>query len=757
MMQRKLWFAMLAALLIASCTPSQKVVESERATLPNSTADKVAQLLATLTLEDKVGEMTQLSIDMISVGQPYNLQEPHTLDTAKLREVLVKNRVGSILNAGGHAYTREHWLEIMNMIQSYAAQKPSGIPVLYGIDAIHGPNYTLGATLFPQQIGIAATWNPALGKQLAEMSAYETRACGIPWNFSPVLDLGRDPRWPRLWETFGEDVYLARQMGVGMIQGYQGDSINDPNHVAACMKHFIGYSMPWTGRDRTPAYVPDYLLREYFLPTFQDAIAADAKTVMINSGELNGIPVHVNKAILTDLLRDELGFEGVAVTDWEDIHYLVSRHRVAVDYKDAIRQAINAGIDMSMVPLDVEFAHLLKELVEEGKVPMSRIDEAVTRILTLKFELGLFDSDVPTTADYPDFASPKHTAISRKAAEESLVLLKNENNLLPLSANAQVMVSGPTADDVRTLNGGWTYTWQGNDKQYFDASTLSILQGIRTHGGRDVPFVQAVDFDAVIDVEAAKAAAQDADVLILCLGEATYTEKPGDINSLDLSAAQVQLAQAMATLEKPMVLVLAQGRPRIISAIEPLFDAIVWAPLPGNQGGRAVGDLLYGKFNPSGRLPITYPSHANALLNYDHKGTELIHTDFSYNAFQPQYEFGHGLSYTTYEYSELAASATQVAKGDVLTVSVRVTNLGERTGLETVQLYVTDKVASVTPAVKRLRAFKKVEIAPGETEKVIFELDTNDLSFIGRDGKPTLEAGAFELRIGDQMLEFTIQ
>lgn len=742
---------------MVSCTPTQRVTESVNAPAPQSTAAKVAQLLATLSLEDKVGEMTQLSIDMISVGSPYNLQEPHTLDTAKLRKVLVDWRVGSILNAGGHAYTREHWLEILAMIQKYAAQKPSGIPVLYGIDAIHGPNYTLGATLFPQQIGIAATWNPALGKQLAEISAYETRACGIPWNFSPVLDLGRDPRWPRLWETFGEDVYLARQMGVGMIQGYQGDSINDPHHVASCMKHFVGYSMPWTGRDRTPAYVPDYLLREYFLPTFQDAIAAGAKTVMINSGEMNGIPVHVNKAILTDLLRDELGFEGLAVTDWEDIHYLVSRHRVAVDYKDAIRQAINAGIDMSMVPLDVDFARLLKELVEEGKVPMSRIDEAVTRILTLKYELGLFDSSVPTVADYPEFAGSKHTDISRKAAEESLILLKNEEGILPLSANAQVMVSGPTADDVRTLNGGWTYTWQGNDAKYFDASTLSILQGIKKYGGREVPYVQGVTFDAAVNIDSAVQAAQAAEVIVLCLGEPTYTEKPGDINSLDLSAPQVALAKAMATLGKPMVLVLAQGRPRIISEIEPLFDAIVWAPLPGNQGGRAVGDLLYGAFNPSGRLPITYPRHANALLNYDHKGTELIHTDFSYNAFQPQYAFGHGLSYTTFAYSELAASATTVAKGDMLTVSVRVTNTGERTGQETVQLYVTDKVASVTPSVKRLRAFRKVEILPGETEKVTFELDTNELSFIGRDGKPTLEAGAFELRIGDQVLEFTIE
>lgn len=724
---------------------------------PTSIEAKVAQLLATLSLEDKVGEMTQLSIDMISVGAPFNLQEPHTLDTAKLRQILVEARVGSILNVGGHAYTREHWLEIMNTIQDYAQQKASGIPVLYGIDAIHGPNYTLGATLFPQQIGIASTWNPALGKQLAEISAYETRACGIPWNFSPVLDLGRDARWPRLWETFGEDVYLARQMGVGMVTGYQGDSLNDPYHVAACMKHFVGYSMPWTGRDRTPAYVPDYLLREYFLPTFQDAIAAGAKTVMINSGEMNGVPVHASKAILTDLLRDELGFKGVAVTDWEDIHYLVSRHRVATDYKDAIRQAINAGIDMSMVPLDIEFTRLLKELVEEGKVPMARIDEAVTRILTLKYELGLFDSAVPTTADYPDFASRKHTDISRKAAEESLILLKNENEVLPLSANAQVMVSGPTADDVRTLNGGWTYTWQGNEKQYFDASTLSILEGIKTHGGREVPYVQAVDFDKVIDIEAAKAAAQDAEVIVLCLGESTYTEKPGDLNDLDISGPQVALAEAMATLGKPMVLVLAQGRPRIISAIEPLFDAIVWAPLPGNQGGRAVGDLLYGKFNPSGRLPVTYPRHANALLNYDHKGTELIHTDFSYNAFQPQYEFGHGLSYTTFEYSELAASAKQVAKGDVLTVSVRLTNTGDRAGMETVQLYVTDKVASVTPSVKRLRAFQKVEVAPGETQKVVFSLETDDLSFIGRDGKPTLEAGTFELRIGDELLEFSIQ
>ncbi|RMG22909.1 MAG: beta-glucosidase, partial [Bacteroidetes bacterium] len=420
-----------------------------------------------MSLQDKVGEMTQLSIDMVSVGDPYNLKEPHQLDTAKLRHVLLDLRVGSLLNVGGHAYSLQHWREIITTMQRIAMEeKPTGIPVLYGIDAIHGANYTLGSTLFPQQIGLAATWNPALAYETARITAYETRASCIPLNFSPVLDIGRDPRWPRLWETFGEDVLLASRMGTSMVQGYQGTQLNDPYQVAACMKHFLGYSLPRTGKDRTPAYVPERQLREYVLPPFEAAIKAGAATVMINSAEMNGIPVHANPRILKDLLRDELGFRGVAMTDWEDIKLLVTRHRVAKDYKEAIKLAINAGIDLSMVPVDLEYTALLKELVEEGEIPMWRIDEAVRRLLTLKFELGLFENPYYPAAQYPDFASEKHQQASYRAASESITLLKNEENLLPLRPGQRLLVCGPTANSLIALNGGWSRTWQGTDPRY---------------------------------------------------------------------------------------------------------------------------------------------------------------------------------------------------------------------------------------------------------------------------------------------------
>lgn len=720
-------------------------------------AKKVATLLAKMSLTDKVGEMTQLSIDMISQGEVFSLKKPNQLDKAKLKKVLLDLRVGSILNVGGQAYSREYWKEVITTIQDIATkEKPTGIPVLYGIDAIHGANYTIGSTLFPQQLGLAATWNPALGKELAAICAYEVRASGIPWDFSPVLDIGRDPRWPRFWETFGEDVLLAKSMGVGMIEGLQGDDVSDPTKVSACMKHFLGYSTPWSGKDRTPVYLPERQMREYFLPTFQAAIKAGAKTVMINSGEINGIPVHADPKILTDLLRNELGFKGVAVTDWEDIVYLVSRHRVAKDYKEAIAMAINAGIDMSMVPIDLEFPILLKQAVEEGLVPMSRIDEAVTRILTLKYELGLFETPYPNFDNYDKFNGAEFVAKSKQAALESIILAKNEKNVLPLAKNAKILVTGPTASKLLHLSGGWSRTWQGDKEELFEGEDkATILQGI-LEKNKDAAYVEGTSIDAAINIDKAVKAAKKVDVVVVCLGEATYTELPGNIDDMNLAAAQKDLVKALSETGKPLVFIMAQGRPRIINDIEGLASSILIANYPGTEGGYAIADILFGDYNPNGKLPYTYPKFVNSMWTYDHKGSDRMHSDFSANAVRNQFEFGHGLSYTTFAYSDLKISDKKLSKNGMITISVAVKNTGKRDGQEVVQLFIADKVASVTPAMKRLRGFEKINLKAGETKTVSFQIHTMDLAFVGRDMKWVTEAGDFEVMVADLKSEFEV-
>jgi len=714
-------------------------------------AEKVDSVMQKMTLTDKVGEMTQLSIDMISEGEPYNLAEPHRLSEEKLREVLVENRVGSILNVGGHAYTVEHWREIIRQIQEVAMnEKPTGIPVIYGIDTIHGANYTLGSTLFPQQIAIAATWDTQFAKRGAEVGAYETRASYIPWSFSPVLDIGRDARWPRLWETFGEDVHLATEMGVAMVEGYQGDDAADPHHVAATMKHFLGYSLPITGKDRTQAWIPERQLREYVLPTFKAATEAGALTVMINSGEMNGIPVHANKDILTGLLRDEMGFEGIAVSDWEDIIYLQSRHKVAKTHKEAIEMAVNAGVDMSMVPLDLEFPKLLKELVEEGKVPLERIDEAVRRILTVKFKLGLFENPYYEEEGlYDKFGSEEFAKDSYNAAAEAVTLLKNSNEILPLSKDSKILVTGPNAHSLTALNGGWSRTWQGTDPQYDTEGKPTILEALRTKLGQSsVSYVEGTAIDSVINIDEAVAAAKNNDVAVVCIGEAPYTEKPGDLRDLWLPQAQRDLVEAIAETGTPVVMVLIEGRPRIVSDIEPKTEAVLMGYLPGDEGGNAIADILLGDANPSGKLPITYPRYPNDLVTYDHNYTDQVDTNFGTDAFNPQWEFGHGLSYTSFEYSNMQLKNSEFDSTGQTTVSIDVTNTGDRSGKEVVQLYVSDLVASITPAVKRLRSFDKIQLDPGETKTVTFTLHPKDLAFVGKDNEWITEAGEFALHIG---------
>lgn len=729
--------------------PTPTWAESER---------KARELLKTLTLDDKVGEMTQLAIDVLAVGEPYNLQEPFTFDTAKLQKVLVDLRVGSILNVSGHAYPRELWQHIITTIQDYAARKPSKIPVLYGIDAIHGANYTSGSVLFPQQINLAATWNPDHARRMAEITAYEVRASGIPWTFSPVLDLGRNPLWPRFWETLGEDVFLAKTLGAEIVRGYQGDNPAAADRVAACMKHFAGYSMPLSGKDRTPAWIPERQFREYFLPTFQAAVDAGALTLMINSGEVNGIPAHANPWLLKDVLRGEMGFKGLAVSDWEDVGYLVSRHRVAKDYKDAIRIAVNAGMDMAMVPMDLDFPKLLKELVGEGKVPMERIDEAVLRILTVKYELGLFDQPYYPFENYADFGSEKHVETAYQAAKESLVLLKNENALLPLPKTARLLVTGPMSNSILAINGGWSRTWQGNDLRWHETGKATILDAIRQKVGEaNVTWAQGCEYDRPVNIEQAASAAKGKDAAIVCIGEMPYCELPGSIKDLRLPQPQLDLVEAIAATGTPVVLVLVEGRPRVIGSVEPMASAVLGAFLPGNEGGRAIAEVLFGDYNPSGKLPFTYPKNTNDLVPYDHKGTDLMSPDFGQNGFDPQWPFGHGLSYTSFAYENLRLSTDKMPANGEVTVSVDVRNTGPRAGMEVVQLYVTDRVASITPSVKRLRGFQKIGLEAGASITVTFTLKASDLAFVGLDNTWVTEPGEFDVQVGQLMAKLVVE
>jgi beta-glucosidase len=727
----------------------------------------IEALLGRMTLEEKVGQMTQLQIGMITTGRDQESQ----IDPAKLDKAIVKYGVGSILNVQDQALTIDKWHEIIRRIQEASQRTRLRVPVIYGIDSIHGANYVQGATLFPQEIGMAATWNPALMQRAGEISGMETRAAGIPWSFSPVLDIGRQPLWPRFWETFGEDPYLAKVMGVAFVRGMEGDDVSSAKHVATSLKHYMGYGLPLNGRDRTTALIPENYLREYVLPPFDAAVKAGARTVMVNSAEINGVPGHVNRYLLTDVLRGELGFKGFVVSDWEDIKKLVTQWRVAADEKEATRMAVMAGIDMSMVPSDYSFADLLVELVKEGKVPMSRINEAVRRILRVKYELGLFDNPMPDPALKSNLGLNTSREVSLEAARESITLLKNTNALLPLSKNRKVLVTGPTAHSLISLNNGWTYVWQGSEESLYPKDRPTILQAIEAKVGRNMTYVPGTrikrapdgasnstptDIDEEVDIPAAVRAARDSDVVVLCLGEGSYTETPGNITDLNLGEVQLRLAEAIQATGKPVVLVLVEGRPRVINRIADKAQAILMAYNPGNEGGTAVADVLFGDYNPSGRLPFTYPRTPNGLVTYDHKLFETEATNFGNMAFNPQFEFGHGLSYTTFTYSNLRLGQKTMSANGTMNVQVTVTNSGQRAGKETLILYVRDVVASLAPAGKRVKRFAKIYLEPGQSRTLTFNLRREDLSFIGADNKPVVEPGDFDVMVGNLTDKFTL-
>ena len=733
---------------------------------------KVKSLLSKMTLEEKVGQMAQITMDVITNGKDrYSSDEPVTLNQQQLEHALVKYKVGSVLNtANNRARTREVWHQIINKIQETGKGRLN-IPVLYGIDAVHGTTYTADATMFPQQIGQAATRNRSLVYKGAEITAYETRASAIPWNFSPVLDLAPDPRFPRQWETFGEDPYLITELGLQMVKGFEGNNVADPYRVASCLKHFVGYQVSVSGKDRTPAYIPDHVLRDYHLPPFKAAIEAGAHSIMINSGIINGVPVHANYQLLTKLLREELGFKGLIVTDWGDIENLYTRDRVAKDHKEAIMLAINAGIDMSMIAYDYErFCDHLIALVKEGKVKETRINDAVTHILTLKYKLGLFEKAVYDLKQYPKFGSKEFEQAAYQTAAESITLLKNTNALLPLKKGIKLLVTGPNANSMRTLNGGWTYSWQGEKVEEFASKYHTILEALTLKAGKEnVSFVEGVSYkmdgkyyeEFENGIEKSVKAAQDVDAIVLCLGENSYTESPGNLSDLYISDLQTELALKLGATGKPIILVLNEGRPRLISKFEPKMAGILQTYLPGNFGADALADILFGEVNPSGKLPYNYPRYPNSLVGYNHKPAEnrtVMEGVYNYDAeYNPQYEFGFGLSYTTFKFENLKLSAEKIKPNQELTVSVEVSNTGNREGKEVAELYLSDLYATLTPDSRRLRGFEKINLKPGEKRTITFKLNQKDFSFTHLNNRSVVEPGEFKVKIGPLSKNFFVE
>lgn len=723
---------------------------------------QVEQTLKKLTLEEKIGQMMELVTDLFGANDKNGV---FYIDEHKTDSIFSRYKIGSILNAPNTcAPTAKQWEKYIAQIQKIS-MKRIGIPCVFGLDQNHGSTYTQGGTLFPQNINVAATFNREIARRSAEATAYETRAVSIPWTYSPTVDLGRDARWPRIWENFGEDCYLSSEMGKAMVYGFQGEDPNniDQYHIATSMKHFMGYGVPWTGKDRTPAYISPADLREKHFAPFLAGLQAGALTVMVNSASVNGMPMHANKDILTGWLKEETGWDGVLITDWADINNLYTREMVAKDKKDALRIAINAGIDMIMEPYSCDACGYLVELVKEGKIPMSRIDDACRRVLRMKYRLDLFKNPTQKLKNYPKFGGKEFAKLALEGATESMVLLKNEGNILPLQHGKKILLTGPNANQMRCLDGGWSYTWQGHRADEFAGKYNTIYEAFcNEYGKENVILNQGVTYNEKgkyweenePQIQGAVAAAKDADVIVACIGENSYTETPGNLTDLWLSENQRNLVKALAQTGKPVILVLNEGRPRLIADIEPLAQGIINILIPGNMGGDALANLVSGKSNFSGKMPYTYPKEINSLANYDFKKSEEVGTmegAYDYNAkITQQWGFGYGLSYTSYKYSNLKVSQSDFRHGDIIKVSVDVKNTGKVAGKESVLLFSSDLIASVVPDGRRLRAFDKVELQPGETKTMTFELKADDLAFVGWNGKWRLEEGDFKLMIADQ-------
>lgn len=723
---------------------------------------QVEQTLKKLTLEEKIGQMMELVTDLFGANDKNGV---FYIDEHKTDSILSRYKIGSILNAPNTcAPTAKQWEKYISQIQKIS-MKRIGIPCVFGLDQNHGSTYTQDGTLFPQNINVAATFNREIARRSAEATAYETRAVSVPWTYSPTVDLGRDARWPRIWENFGEDCYLSSEMGKAMVYGFQGEDPNniDQYHIATSMKHFMGYGVPWTGKDRTPAYISPADLREKHFAPFLAGLQAGALTVMVNSASVNGMPMHANKDILTGWLKEETGWDGVLITDWADINNLYTREMVAKDKKDALRIAINAGIDMIMEPYSCDACGYLVELVKEGKIPMSRIDDACRRVLRMKYRLDLFKNPTQKLKNYPKFGGKDFAKLALEGATESMVLLKNEGNILPLQHGKKILLTGPNANQMRCLDGGWSYTWQGHRADEFAGKYNTIYEAFcNEYGKENVILNQGVTYNEKgkyweenePQILGAVAAAKDADVIVACIGENSYTETPGNLTDLWLSENQRNLVKALAQTGKPVILVLNEGRPRLIADIEPLAQGIINILIPGNMGGDALANLVSGKSNFSGKMPYTYPKEINSLANYDFKKSEEVGTmegAYDYNAkITQQWGFGYGLSYTSYKYSNLKVSKSDFRHGDIIKVSVDVKNTGKVAGKESILLFSSDLVASMVPDGRRLRAFDKVELQPGETKTVTFELKADDLAFVGWDGKWRLEEGDFKLMIADQ-------
>lgn len=723
---------------------------------------KIEALLKQMTLEEKVGQMTQVTLAVVAKDGWGN--QDGTLDTAALRKAVIDHKVGSILNTTAHALSVDKWHEIITQIQDESKKTRLKIPVIYGLDCIHGQNYTLNSTLFPQNIAMAATRDTALAKSITKIAAMELRASGVRWNFAPVLDCGRQQLWSRFPETYGEDVFIGKTFGAVAVKTYEEDGLKNPTAVASCMKHYLAYSGSRTGKDRTPIYLPEIEMREYYLPQFKAAIDAGASTIMINSADINGTPVHASKYLLTDVLRTELGFKGLIVTDWEDIIRLHTRHNVAATPEQAVAMAINAGIDMSMVPSDFSFYDLLLEAVKKGDVPVSRVDDAVRKILTLKMKTGLFDNPYPEDAAAKNFGKPEYQNVALDAAHEAMTLLKNDRNILPLTKNMKVLVAGPSAQSISALNGGWSYTWQGNDEQWYPQNSKTILQAISEKGGYGNVFTSsAKGFDNAANYDTAKLkeAAENVDAIILCLGENAYAESPGNTRDLALPDNQIALANAAVSTGKPVILVLTEGRPRFITTIEPKMKGILMAYWSGRKSAEAIADVLYGDYNPNGRLPFSYERSMGEMVLYDRKPTEevreILNENMTMNGYDPLYPFGWGLSYTTFEYSNIQLSAHTLKGNGNITATITVKNTGNRDGKHTVELYTHDLYASITPSMQRLRAFQKIDLKAGESKTVIFTLTKNDLAFVNAQLKTITEPGDFEIMIGNKKEKFTYE